>query len=80
MKELVIISGKGGTGKTSVTAAFAALAGEAVIVDCDVAYLDAAEMAQALKEQGSDPEFLLSEEDLEGLCDSDQGGTTHAND
>ncbi|OQA24455.1 MAG: ferredoxin [Verrucomicrobia bacterium ADurb.Bin345] len=41
MKELVIISGKGGTGKTSVTAAFAALAGEAVIVDCDV---DAADL------------------------------------
>ena len=28
MKELVIISGKGGTGKTSVTASFAALAAE----------------------------------------------------
>jgi MinD superfamily P-loop ATPase len=36
MKELVIISGKGGVGKTSVTAAFAALAGCSVIVDCDV--------------------------------------------
>ena len=40
-KELVVISGKGGTGKTSVTAAFAALAGKSVIVDCDV---DAADM------------------------------------
>ena len=41
MKELVIISGKGGTGKTSVTASFAALAGRAVIADCDV---DAADL------------------------------------
>ncbi|OQY25678.1 MAG: (4Fe-4S)-binding protein [Desulfobacteraceae bacterium 4572_35.2] len=42
MKEIVIISGKGGTGKTSITAAFAALANkEAVLADCDV---DAADM------------------------------------
>jgi MinD superfamily P-loop ATPase len=36
MKELVIISGKGGTGKTSVTASFAALVKSAVLADCDV--------------------------------------------
>ena len=36
MKELVIISGKGGTGKTSIAASFAALAQAAVIADCDV--------------------------------------------
>jgi MinD superfamily P-loop ATPase len=41
MKELVIISGKGGTGKTSLTAAFAALAQNAVLADCDV---DAADL------------------------------------
>lgn len=41
MKELVIISGKGGTGKTSITAAFAALADNAVVADCDV---DAADL------------------------------------
>ena len=42
MKEIVVISGKGGTGKTSLTAAFANLAGENIIVaDCDV---DAADM------------------------------------
>jgi len=41
MKEILIISGKGGTGKTSVTAAFAALAQQAVLVDCDV---DAADL------------------------------------
>ncbi len=40
MKELVIISGKGGTGKTSLTASFAALAGGAVLVDCDVGAAD----------------------------------------
>ncbi|MBN2358257.1 MAG: ATP-binding protein [Deltaproteobacteria bacterium] len=36
MKELVVISGKGGTGKTSLVASYAALAKNAVIVDCDV--------------------------------------------
>ena len=36
MKELVIISGKGGTGKTSLTAAFAFLALHNVLADCDV--------------------------------------------
>ncbi len=42
MKEIVVISGKGGTGKTSVTASLAVLAGnDAVIADCDV---DAADM------------------------------------
>ncbi len=41
-QELVIISGKGGTGKTSVAASFAVLAaGQAVVADCDV---DAADM------------------------------------
>jgi MinD superfamily P-loop ATPase len=34
--ELVILSGKGGTGKTSVTASLAALAKQPVLVDCDV--------------------------------------------
>ncbi|HPO16826.1 MAG TPA: 4Fe-4S binding protein [Candidatus Hydrogenedentes bacterium] len=41
MKELVVISGKGGTGKTSVVAAFASLAGNKVLADCDV---DAADL------------------------------------
>ncbi|MFP3871473.1 MAG: P-loop NTPase [Candidatus Aenigmatarchaeota archaeon] len=40
-KELVMISGKGGTGKTSLTAAFASIAKEPVIADCDV---DAADL------------------------------------
>jgi MinD superfamily P-loop ATPase len=41
MKELVVISGKGGTGKTSLTACFAVLADRPVIADCDV---DAADL------------------------------------
>ncbi|HDD57503.1 MAG TPA: (4Fe-4S)-binding protein, partial [Thermoplasmatales archaeon] len=36
MKEIVVISGKGGTGKTSITASFATLAKNAVFADCDV--------------------------------------------
>jgi MinD superfamily P-loop ATPase len=35
-KEMTILSGKGGTGKTSVTASFAVLAKNAVLTDCDV--------------------------------------------
>ncbi len=41
VKELVVISGKGGTGKTSITACFAALSSNSVISDCDV---DAADL------------------------------------
>lgn len=41
MKEIVIISGKGGTGKTSITAALAGLAENCVLADCDV---DAADL------------------------------------
>jgi MinD superfamily P-loop ATPase len=36
VKELVVCSGKGGTGKTSILAAFAALAPNKVLADCDV--------------------------------------------
>jgi len=47
MREIVVISGKGGTGKTSVTASFATLAaGTAVLADCDV---DAADLYLILK-------------------------------
>ena len=41
MKEIVVLSGKGGTGKTSITGSFAALADSKVLVDCDV---DAADL------------------------------------
>ncbi len=46
MKELVVISGKGGTGKTSIVASFAALADKAVLADCDV---DAADLHLVLE-------------------------------
>jgi MinD superfamily P-loop ATPase len=46
MKELVIISGKGGTGKTSVTASFTVLADRPVVCDCDV---DAADLHLVLE-------------------------------
>jgi MinD superfamily P-loop ATPase len=52
--ELVVISGKGGTGKTSIVGAFAALAGGAVLADCDV---DAADLHLLLQ-----PEVLQREE------------------
>ena len=41
MKQIVVISGKGGTGKTVLTASFAALAKSKVMADCDV---DAADL------------------------------------
>ena len=41
MKQLAVVSGKGGTGKTSITASFAALARSALLADCDV---DAADL------------------------------------
>ena len=46
MKEIVVISGKGGTGKTSIVASFAALARDAVLADCDV---DAADLHLVLE-------------------------------
>jgi len=63
MKQLVILSGKGGTGKTSVTAAFAHLAAEGphpfktVLADADV---DAANLELVLAPQ------VLSSEDFRG--------------
>jgi len=41
MKEVVVLSGKGGTGKTSIVGSLAALAKNKVLVDCDV---DAADL------------------------------------
>lgn len=48
MKQIVIISGKGETGKTVLTASFAALARNAIFADCDV---DAAELHLLLKSE-----------------------------
>lgn len=41
MKQITIVSGKGGTGKTSITSAFASIAQSKILVDCDV---DAADL------------------------------------
>ena len=60
MKEIVVISGKGGTGKTSLTASFACLGGKDVIVaDCDV---DAADMHLLLEPDFKDSEDFYSGE------------------
>lgn len=59
MKEIVVISGKGGTGKTSLTASFAQLEGRnAVVADCDV---DAADMHLLLQ-----PDYEFSDEFYSG--------------
>jgi MinD superfamily P-loop ATPase len=36
MRQIAILSGKGGTGKTTLTAAFSVLTGKIVVADCDV--------------------------------------------
>jgi len=46
VKQIVVISGKGGTGKTVLTASFASLASNKVMADCDV---DAADLHLLLK-------------------------------
>jgi MinD superfamily P-loop ATPase len=46
VKEIVVISGKGGTGKTSIVASLAALAENIVLADCDV---DAADLHLVLE-------------------------------
>jgi MinD superfamily P-loop ATPase len=59
MKEIVVISGKGGTGKTSITASFAMLGGaDVVVADCDV---DAADMHLLMK-----PDFNFAEDFYSG--------------
>ena len=59
MKELTIISGKGGTGKTSITASFAALAKNKVIVDADV---DAADLHLVITPK------IKKQDDFKGGC------------
>jgi MinD superfamily P-loop ATPase len=48
MRELIVISGKGGTGKTSITASFIDLSGRVVAADCDV---DAANLHLVVKHE-----------------------------
>ncbi len=58
MKEIVILSGKGGTGKTSLSASFAVIAGQkAVVADCDV---DAANLHLLLKPDFSNKDDFFS--------------------
>ncbi len=60
MREIVVISGKGGTGKTSLSASFAYLEGQnAIIADCDV---DAANMHILLDADFSKQEDFFSGE------------------
>lgn len=59
MRQLAVFSGKGGTGKTSLVASFAHLAGDIVAVDCDV---DAANLALLLQGDDSVREPFLSGE------------------
>ena len=54
MKEIVVISGKGGTGKTSIVASFAALAKNVVLADCDVDAADLHLVLQPNIKQASD--------------------------
>jgi len=58
MKEIIVISGKGGTGKTSILASLAVLAKPVVVADCDV---DAADLHLLLS-----PEVLESNDFLGG--------------
>ena len=59
MKEIVVISGKGGTGKTSITASYSVLGGKKLVVaDCDV---DAADMHLLLE-----PDFERAEDFFSG--------------
>ncbi len=67
MREIVVLSGKGGTGKTSLTASFALLAGtSAVIADCDV---DASDMHILLDPVAEREEMFYSGK--EAVIDSD---------
>ena len=70
MNELVVISGKGGTGKTSIVASLAVLADNAVLADCDV---DAADLhlilspkVQRREEFRSGHEAVVRQEDCSG--------------
>lgn len=57
MKELIVLSGKGGTGKTSITASLAMLAQSPVVADCDV---DAADLHLVLSPQVREQHVFMS--------------------
>ncbi len=57
MKEFVVLSGKGGTGKSSLSAALATLASKIVVADCDV---DAANLYIILQPENYREEVYIS--------------------
>lgn len=57
MNEIVVLSGKGGTGKTSIVASFAALAQSKVLADCDV---DAADLHLLLRPRANEEKEFWS--------------------
>ena len=59
VKQITVLSGKGGTGKTSLVASFAALTSKTVMTDCDV---DAPDLHLLLK-----PEILQKQEFKESI-------------
>ena len=63
MKEIVILSGKGGTGKTSIAGSFAAVAPSKVLADCDV---DAADL-----------HLILQSEKIENIVNAYLNGDLH---
>lgn len=67
MKQLVILSGKGGTGKTTLTASFAALSGHCVLVDADV---DAADLHLVVTHTVRENNLFISGQ--EALIDDDR--------
>jgi len=67
MKELVILSGKGGTGKTSLVGSLCALAENKIMVDCDV---DAADLHLIIAPRILEDNSFIGGE--EALIDSDR--------
>ncbi|MGI6366222.1 MAG: 4Fe-4S binding protein [Bacillota bacterium] len=66
MRQLLILSGKGGTGKTTITSAFVKLAGARAFADCDV---DAPNLHLVLKMQGEpqrDDYYGLDKAEIDG--------------
>lgn len=57
MREIAILSGKGGTGKSSISAAFATLERQVMVADCDV---DAANMHLILEPHNFHEEFFTT--------------------
>lgn len=65
--KVAVVSGKGGSGKSSVSAAFAALAGNTVLVDCDV---DTSNIPLLFPHEVVDSEVFSSGQEV--VCDTDR--------